>query len=162
MRQKTQTDRARPTLCHAAAREPERASGAAAAAGAGATADNFSGHTRSNTVGAAFEARALAFLQRQRLRCVARNVLCRGGEIDLVMRDRDNTLVFVEVRGRSRRGYGGAAASVGWQKRRRLVHAAQHYLLTRTAGTAVCRFDVVAFEAGRLVWLRDAFRADEV
>jgi len=24
-----------------------------------------------------------------------------------------------------------------------------------------CRFDVIAFERGRLVWLRDAFRADD-
>jgi putative endonuclease len=128
----------------------------------GRGADNFSGHLRSNTVGAAFEARALDFLRRQRMRCVARNVSCRGGEIDLVMRDRDDTLVFVEVRARNRRGYGGAAASVGWQKRRRIVHAAKYYLMTRAAGAAVCRFDVVAFEAGRLVWLRDAFRADEL
>ena len=104
----------------------------------------------------------MEFLRRQRLRFVARNVLCRGGELDLVMRERDGTLVFVEVRARSRRGYDGAASSIGWQKRRKIVHAAQHYLMTRTTGTAACRFDVVAFEAGRLVWLRDAFRADEV
>jgi putative endonuclease len=129
------------------------------AAGAG---DNFSRQGRSNLVGAAFEAHALDFLRRQRLRFVARNVLCRGGEIDLVMRDRDDTLVFVEVRARSARKYGGAAESVGWQKRRRIILAAQHYLVTRTAGTSAYRFDVVAFEAGRLVWLRDAFRADEV
>jgi putative endonuclease len=31
----------------------------------------------------------------------------------------------------------------------------------RFGGSCACRFDVVAFEAGRLVWLRDAFRADE-
>ncbi len=43
----------------------------------------------------------MEFLQRQRLRFVARNVLCRGGEIDLVMRDRDGALVFVEVRARA-------------------------------------------------------------
>jgi putative endonuclease len=162
MRQKTQTDRTRPTLCHAAVRAPEPARGTPVAAVGGAAADNFSGYGRSNDVGAAFEARALEFLRRQRLRFVARNVLCRGGELDLVMRESDGTLVFVEVRARSRRGYGGAASSIGWQKRRKIVHAAQYYLMTRTAGTAACRFDVVAFEAGRLVWLRDAFRADEV
>nr|WP_228875464.1 YraN family protein [Paraburkholderia saeva] len=159
MKQKTQTDEARPTLCHAPPHIPGRSR---EPAGAPRAADNFSGYGRSNVVGAAFEAHALTFLQRQRLRFVARNVLCRGGEIDLVMRDRDGTLVFVEVRARSQRRHGGAAASVGWQKKRRIVHAAQHYLATRTSGTAACRFDVVAFEAGRLVWLRDAFRADEV
>ncbi|WP_233851886.1 YraN family protein [Paraburkholderia sp. HD33-4] len=132
------------------------------------TAHNFSGPHQSKSVGAAFEARAREFLQRQRLRFVARNVTCRGGEIDLVMSDRDGALVFVEVRARAQRHYGGAAASIGWQKRQRIVRAARHYLATRVATNRctrdepACRFDVVAFESGRLVWLRDAFRADEV
>src|ERR1700753_1708116 len=81
MRQKTQTDRTRPPLCHAVARE----SGGPRPP---AVAHNFSRPTGSKLVGAAFEARAMEFLQRQRLRLVARNVLCRGGEIDLVMRER--------------------------------------------------------------------------
>ncbi|MEW9581373.1 YraN family protein [Paraburkholderia sp. DGU8] len=109
--------------------------------------------------------RAREFLQRQRLRFVAHNVSCRGGEIDLVMRDRDGALVFVEVRARAQRRYGGAAASIGWHKKQRIVRAAQHYLATRSAAwrdQPACRFDVIAFDGGRLVWLRDAFRADEV
>jgi putative endonuclease len=131
-------------------------------------ADNFSTAHQSKSVGAAFEARAREFLQRQRLRFVARNVACRGGEIDLVMSDRDGALVFVEVRARAQRHYGGAAASIGWQKRQRIVRAARHYLATRgttnrsARSEPACRFDVIAFESGRLVWLRDAFRADEV
>ncbi|SDF83186.1 YraN family protein [Paraburkholderia phenazinium] len=152
MRQKTQTDRARPTLCHAAAEGPAPVS----------NGHNFLGRGGSKDVGAAFEAHALVFLQRQRLRLVARNVVCRGGEIDLVMRERDGVLVFVEVRARARQSYGGAAASIGWQKRQRLVRAARYFLATRVGNAPACRFDVVAFEGGRLVWLRDAFRADEV
>lgn len=129
------------------------------------SAHNLLRHGRSNVVGAAFETRALEFLQRQRLRFVARNVSCRGGEIDLVMRERDGSLVFVEVRARAQSQYGGAAASIGWQKKQRLVRAARYYLATCAAGAhrePACRFDVIAFEGGRLVWLRDAFRADEV
>ena len=132
------------------------------------TAHNFSAARQSKFVGAAFEARAREFLQRQRLRFVARNVSCRGGEIDLVMSDRDGALVFVEVRARARRQYGGAAASIGWQKKQRIVRAARHYLATHATtnhgprNEPACRFDVIAFESGRLVWLRDAFRADEV
>jgi putative endonuclease len=126
---------------------------------------NFSQPAGSKVVGAAFELRAREFLQRQRLRFVAHNVSCRGGEIDLVMRERDGVLVFVEVRARAQRRYGGAAASIGWQKKQRIVRAAQHYLATRSAAwrdQPACRFDVIAFDGGRLVWLRDAFRADEV
>jgi putative endonuclease len=129
------------------------------------TPHNFSGLVGSKLVGAAFEVRAQEFLQRQRLRFVARNVSCRGGEIDLVMREREGALVFVEVRARAQRRYGGAAASIGWQKKQRIVRAAQHFLATRVSrlrDQPACRFDVIAFEAGRLVWLRDAFRADEV
>ncbi|CAB3752958.1 hypothetical protein LMG29542_01929 [Paraburkholderia humisilvae] len=113
------------------------------------------------SIGAKFEAHALGFLQRQRLRLVARNVVCRGGEIDLVMRDPDGGLVFVEVRARAQTRYGGARASVGWHKRQRIVRAAQHYLAAHPYEAAACRFDVIAFEAGRLIWLRDAFRADD-
>ncbi len=124
-------------------------------------AGNSRAQSGSNAIGAEFETRALEYLQRQRLRLVARNVRCRGGELDLVMRDIDGGLVFVEVRARSRRRHGGAAASVGWHKRRRLLCAAQHFLATRAGAPPACRFDVIAFEGGRLEWIRDAFRADD-
>jgi putative endonuclease len=155
MRLKTQTDGRSTTLCH-------HADGAKAAGAARAGAGNIArSKTSTASVGAKFEAHALAYLQRQRLRFVARNVVCRGGEIDLVMRDADGTLVFVEVRARAKTRYGGASASIGRHKRERLVRAAQYYLAMHPHEAGACRFDVVAFEAGRLVWLRDAFRADD-
>ncbi|KDR29524.1 hypothetical protein BG57_17700 [Caballeronia grimmiae] len=115
----------------------------------------------SKTLGDAFEARALEYLQRQRMRLVARNVRCRGGEIDLVMLDERGALIFVEVRARKSARFADAAASVGMTKRMRLVRAAQHYLTTWRGALPACRFDVVAFDAGRIRWVRDAFRADE-
>ena len=82
----------------------------------------------------------------------------RGGEIDLILRERDGTLVFVEVRARAARGFGGALASVSATKQRRLVRAAQHYLM-RLAAPPPCRFDVVAIDGGELRWLKAAFDA---
>jgi putative endonuclease len=114
--------------------------------------------------GARAEDLALAHLQSQGLRLVVRNYRVargpskRGGEIDLVMRDRDGTLVFVEVRARRDAAHGGAAASVGLAKRAKLVRAAQHYLL-RLDVLPPCRFDVVAVEGGQLTWLPAAFDA---
>ncbi|VVE54235.1 YraN family protein [Pandoraea iniqua] len=115
----------------------------------------------SNQLGESFEARAQAMLERRGWRLVARNYRCRGGEIDLIMRDRAGVLVFVEVRARRRTDFGGAAASITAAKRRRLTLAARHYLLRRPAGR--CRFDVVAFDGHPAVvsWLPDAFRADD-
>jgi putative endonuclease len=83
----------------------------------------------------------------------------RGGEIDLIMRD-GATLVFVEVRSRSGAAFGGAAGSVTSAKQARIIHATRLYL-AGLARIPACRFDVVAEEAGRLVWLRDAFQAPE-
>jgi putative endonuclease len=82
----------------------------------------------------------------------------RGGEIDLVLRDRDGTLVFVEVRTRATRSHGGAAATVSGVKQQRIVRAAHHYLM-RFASPPRCRFDVVAIEGEHMEWLRAAFDA---
>jgi putative endonuclease len=114
--------------------------------------------------GDAAEARALAHLQQHGLTLVERNYRvargphARGGEIDLILCDRDGTLVFVEVRVRADAAHGGAAASVGAGKRASLVLAARHYLL-RFAAPPACRFDVVAIEGDALQWLRAAFDA---
>jgi putative endonuclease len=115
--------------------------------------------------GARIEALARDFLQRQGLTPIAANANYRGGELDLVMRDRD-TLVFVEVRYRKSTAFGGAAASVDAGKRRKLVLAAELFLTShREFARLPCRFDVVAahgdVEAPTFDWLRDAFRADD-
>ncbi len=114
--------------------------------------------------GDAGEARALAHLQSQGLTLVQRNyrvargARARGGEIDLILRERDGTLVFVEVRSRAGSRHGGAAASVDAFKQRSLVFAAQHFL--RGLDTLPpCRFDVVAIDGERVEWLRAAFDA---
>lgn len=100
------------------------------------------------------EQAALAHLQQHGLTLVQANFRCAGGELDLIMRD-GACLVFVEVRQRAARRHGGAAASITPAKVRRLVHAAQVYLL-RYRRLPPCRFDVVAIDAGALTWLRNA------
>lgn len=112
--------------------------------------------------GDAAEALALGYLQRAGLRLVERNYRTPGrggGEIDLVMHAPDGTLVFVEVRRRASLSHGGAAASIGATKRRRIVFAARHYL-ARLATPPPCRFDVVLLDGGAPQWLQAAFEAD--
>jgi putative endonuclease len=117
--------------------------------------------TTTKQAGDAAEDRALAHLVASGLRLLARNYRTPGrggGEIDLVMRAADGTVVFVEVRQRASRSFGGAAASVGHVKQRRILFAARHYLM-RLAQQPPCRFDVVSVEAGEIEWLRGAFDA---
>ena len=89
---------------------------------------------------------------------VARGPSARGGEVDLILRDRDGTLVFVEVRARADTRHGGAAATVDALTQRRLVFAARHFL-ARLPTLPPCRFDVVSVEGERIEWLRAAFDA---
>lgn len=121
--------------------------------------------------GDAAEAAALRHLLDAGLKQVATNANYRGGELDLVMLDesrRDgNTLVFVEVRYRKSQAFGGGFASVDFNKRRKIVHAAQLFLLShRQYANAPCRFDVIEASgdpvAPTLDWQKDAFRADDV
>lgn len=111
--------------------------------------------------GDAAEAQALAYLERHHLRLVQRNYRTPGrggGEIDLIMRTPDGTLVFVEVRQRASGSHGGAAASVSGIKQRRIVFAAR-FFLSRLASTPPCRFDVLTVQAGDIQWLKGAFDA---
>jgi putative endonuclease len=120
--------------------------------------------TTRQALGAGAEDRAWALLQRAGLTLVARNYRvargprARGGEIDLICRERDGTLVFVEVRARADASHGGAAASIGAAKRASLVFAAQRFVST-LAVAPPCRFDVVAIDGQRLEWLKAAFDA---
>jgi putative endonuclease len=110
--------------------------------------------------GDAAEDRALDWLIGQGLKLVARNYRTPhrgGGEIDLVMRD-GATLVFVEVRKRASRDFGGAAASVSALKQRRIVFAARHFIM-RWPEPPACRFDVVGVEGAHIEWLKAAFDA---
>jgi putative endonuclease len=118
--------------------------------------------------GAGVEALAQRELSASGLRPLAANVAFRGGELDLVMLDRDrdgDVVVFVEVRYRGDASRGGGAESIDFGKRRRLERAAMLFLHRRGLDDAHCRFDVVeadgAPDAPRLRWIRDAFRSGE-
>jgi putative endonuclease len=100
------------------------------------------------------EAFAAAFFERKGLRLLARNYRCRFGEIDLIARD-GATLVFVEVRLRSRTDFGTAAESINAAKRRKLVAAARHYL-ARSGADQPCRFDAfLVGQDGAAEWLKN-------
>lgn len=117
--------------------------------------------TTTKQAGDAAEDRALAHLAAAGLKLLSRNYRTPGrggGEIDLVMRDAAGTVVFVEVRKRANRDFGGAAASISAMKQRRIIFAARHYLM-RLPSEPPCRFDVVSVEGDRIQWLRAAFDA---
>jgi putative endonuclease len=114
----------------------------------------FLRRTSKQIIGQVGEDAALSWLQQRGLVLVERNFRCKGGEIDLIMKDGD-ALVFVEVRKRADTAHGGAAASITPAKQKRLIIAAQHYL-QRYRMPPACRFDVIAIDADKVDWLKNA------
>ena len=106
------------------------------------------------------EQQAADYLKKQGLQLLEQNYQCRGGEIDLVMRDGD-TLVFVEVRYRSRKDHGSAIESITFHKQRKILHTARYYLSQQAQYQNLpCRFDVLGIDKGeplQYTWLKSAF-----
>jgi putative endonuclease len=126
--------------------------------------DTFSSQLPRRTtkkMGDAAELAALQYLTAHGLHLLARNYRTSGrggGEIDLIMRESDGTVVFVEVRQRTTARFGGAAASIGVTKQRRIIFAARHYV-SRIAPLPPCRFDVLLQEGSHIEWIKAAFDA---
>jgi putative endonuclease len=113
-------------------------------------------------LGQEYEALAERYLLKKGMTIKVRNYRCKAGEIDLIA-EHKGTLVFVEVRYRGRTSLVSSEESVTPTKQRRLIRAAQHYVLRHRVDRP-CRFDVLALNRsalGRLKvhWIDNAFDA---
>ncbi len=101
---------------------------------------------RRSRLGRLGESEAAVFYRRRGAEVLARNVAYSVGELDLICREPDGTIVFVEVKTRSGRGFGGAEAVTG-RKLARIRRAATHWLEGR--GYVSVRFDVLVLTSTR-------------
>ena len=110
------------------------------------------------------EALAAQYLRAAGCEILQCNFRRRVGELDIVARAR-GVLIIAEVRTRSSRGYGGAAASVTRAKQRRITRAAQQLLQQRRdLASLPVRFDVIVVEdpegpSAAIEWIQHAFEA---
>jgi putative endonuclease len=106
---------------------------------------------------------AAHYLRRQGFKILYRNFRGRtGGEIDLVCRDRD-TLVFVEVKTRTREDFGRPLEAVNRKKEHRISMGALAWLRLLGNPDIFFRFDVVEViiapgEAPKIELIRNAFQ----
>src|SRR4051812_46644888 len=106
---------------------------------------------------------AAQYLRRQGFKILYRNFRGRtGGEIDLVCRDRD-TLVFVEVKTRTREDFGRPLEAVNRKKEHRISMGALAWLRLLGNPDIFFRFDVVEViiapgEAPKIELIRNAFQ----
>lgn len=105
---------------------------------------------------------AADYLQQQHFNIYKRNFQCRYGEIDLIAL-RDDLLIFVEVRYRKNKAFGGALASIDQKKQQRILHTAAEFLHQEPKlNSKDIRFDVIAVEgehADNIEWIQAAFTA---
>ena len=101
------------------------------------------------------------YLHNKSLKTVKRNYFCKMGEIDLIMRD-NGILMFVEVKYRKNDDWVSAAESVTKSKQRKIIKAAQMFLLQNKKYKEMnCRFDVVSIQGEKkepvINWIKNAF-----
>lgn len=105
--------------------------------------------------GKAAENLALTYLERHGLKFIAKNVRYPFGEIDLIMKSL-HTFVFIEVKYRSSKFFGGALSAITEKQKKRLQLSALHYLQQNNID-AEARFDVVAIESKQIHWIKNAW-----
>lgn len=93
-------------------------------------------------IGRTGEAVAARYYQKQGCELVAHNYCTRMGEIDLILREPDGTLVLCEVKTRSPDPLAAPAAAVTPAKQRRLIRTAEYYLQHTGQSDEPVRFDV--------------------
>lgn len=91
---------------------------------------------------------AADFLAGKGFRVVARNYRRRHAEIDLIVQ-RDNWLIFVEVKTRSSDSYGQPESFVNEHQRRLIYDAAEDYIF-HTNWRGHIRFDIVSVKLGSM------------
>ncbi|ASK27519.1 YraN family protein [Neisseria chenwenguii] len=105
--------------------------------------------------GAAGEDAALAFLESEGCRLLARNWHCAFGEIDLIV-ENDGMILFVEVKYRKNSRFGGAAYSISPSKLLKLQRSVEYYLQRHGLGGKPCRLDAVLIEGNAApVWVQN-------
>lgn len=110
-------------------------------------------------IGSQYETLASQYLIGQGLQLLDRNINCRFGEIDLIMKD-GQAFVFVEVKYRASSSFGHAAEMVTYQKSQKLIKTAMVWLKKQSLPIEQTsfRFDVIAIHKNGedINWIKNA------
>lgn len=114
-------------------------------------------------IGRMGEDEAVRYLQNKGFRVIERNYRSGRGEIDIIGMD-DDVLVFVEVKTRTKEGFGEPEDSVDLKKQNQICKIAVGYLQSEQIYDRDCRFDVISVKGYgkglKIVHIKDAFWLD--
>lgn len=117
-------------------------------------------------IGKRGEMLAAEFLSRHGCEIIEKNYKCPLGEIDLIVGDEKDRIVFVEVKTRRRHRYGAPEEAVDVRKCRKLVQVAQFYLKAKGLQDQSCSFGVISITwkdtEPEIKFIPDAFSLDDL
>lgn len=109
--------------------------------------------------GASKELLACEYLRKEGYFIIETNFRVRQGEIDIVARDIDGTICFVEVKYRRDGSTGGALAAVDVRKQRQICKVSLFYMNKNKISpyNTSIRYDVIGIEGDEITHIKNAF-----
>ena len=78
-------------------------------------------------------------------------------EIDIIAKDKDDRIIFVEVKSRQTARFGHPREAVNKQKQITIRRVAELYLMKKRCLNSYTRFDVIEILAGKITHIKNAF-----
>ncbi len=103
------------------------------------------------------EKKAGEYLKKKGYQILKTNYKTYCGEIDLIAKDKEGNIVFIEVKTRSGDEFGAPSEAVNAKKREKYYKVASEYLQREKKLDSPCRFDVVEIENGEINHIINAF-----
>ena len=107
-------------------------------------------------LGRAGEIEAGKFLKKSGYQILETNYHTHVGEADIIAQ-KDQTVVFVEVKTRTDDAFGAPSEAVTRKKQEKYFRVATEYLIKKGLTDKDCRFDVIEIENGKINHIIDAF-----
>ena len=86
------------------------------------------------------------YLEENNYKIIKQNFRCKQGEIDIIATDnknKDNNIVFIEVKTRTNFGFGTPAEAVNKTKMQHIMKTAKYFLHSNNIKDANIRFDAI-------------------
>ncbi len=103
------------------------------------------------------EIRAVQFLKKEKYKILQTNYKNRIGEIDIIA-EKDNVIVFVEVKNRSTFAFGRPIEAVTLHKQNQIKRVAKIYLMMKNMYEHDVRFDVIEVYDDFINHVKNAFQ----
>lgn len=115
-------------------------------------------YVNSKAIGNSYEIQAAHYLISKGYNILDHNYRCRYGEIDLIAKAPDQTIVFIEVKSRRSLTYGNAIEAVTPDKCNKIRKTSKFYIHEKKTGwNQMYRYDVIVFQNNHMEHIINAF-----